>query len=260
MCPSGVKTMFHRLFHKNSCNSPAILFFAPHQDDELLTLGIHACALNNRNANVHIFLCTDGSKSSVRRNLCNGRGCSLHKGIHSYELSIPEFVAARDAEFRTSCASLGYPPASVHIASNRCLDGELSVENAEAILRTALSGFPEISCVCTISPFGGDTQHPDHRNLGLAAIQLHEQGVIPQLILFVEPYCIQSSRDAYPELALTSSHPTKKVLRQLTNAVNAYTTWDPENRRYAIGRHSVPRSFDDFLADPIAYYHTYHKP
>lgn len=53
---------------------PVILYFAPHQDDELLTLGVDACrAISSGEYDVHIILCTDGSKSNKRFEICNGK-------------------------------------------------------------------------------------------------------------------------------------------------------------------------------------------
>lgn len=251
---TGVLTRF---FRRNHAKTPTVLFFAPHQDDELLTMGIHACRTNKDN--LHVFLCTDGSKSGVRRNLCNRRGCSLHKGVHSYTLTIEEFVEARDNEFRTSCAALGYVPGSVHISPLRCLDGELTVDAAKRIILDALSQFPDARSICTISPYGGAAQHTDHTHLGQAALSLYEEGILSEVTFFVEPYCVQSCREAYPDLQLTDVRADKKTAKKLMNAVHAYSDWDPDNQRFAIGRHSVSKSFDDFMKEPTAYFHICRK-
>ncbi len=52
-----------------------VLYFSPHQDDELLSMGIGICNSVSRGMDVHIILCTDGSKCPVRTKLavCNSR-------------------------------------------------------------------------------------------------------------------------------------------------------------------------------------------
>lgn len=232
-----------------------VLYFSPHQDDELLTLGIDACRMLQKGCQIHVILCSDGSKSSIRKKLSDGKACPHHPGIHQYELDIPAFIAARDREFMESCAGLGYLSGCVHISPIRAVDGELSIEKAEAILLDVLSRFPEDVSVRTISPFGGKKQHPDHTHLGQAALNLYQKGIIRDLRLFIEPYCIDSCREAHPLLKLTPIRADAGVTAALQKAIAAYSLWSPQEERYAIGYHSVTTVFKDFLADPAAYRH-----
>lgn len=244
-------------FPNSRCTEkPVLIYFAPHQDDELLTLGVDACrALASGEYNVHVVLCTDGSKSNKRFEICNGKDCPLHPGIHQYELDIPQFIAARDLEFRGSCDALGYAPSAIHYFPMRAIDSFLSVETAEATLRKVLAQFPQGTAVRTISPYGGKKQHADHRNLGQAALNLYREGCISDLRLFIEPYCIESCREAHPDLKLTVLHAGESEKARIDAAIRSYSTWAPEKQRYAIGYHSVTTVFQDFSADPIAYYH-----
>jgi len=235
---------------------PVILYFAPHQDDELLTLGVDACrAISSGEYDVHIILCTDGSKSNKRFEICNGKACRLHPGIHQYELSIQQFIAARDREFRGSCDALGYEPGSIHFFPRRSIDSMLSVQAAEATIRSVLAQFPGSPAVRTLSPFGGKGQHKDHRNLGQAALNLYRQGVIRDLKLFIEPYCVQDCNAEYPELALSSIRADEKELAKIRKAIASYSNWEPEAEKYAIGYHSVTTIFNDFTKEPVAWYH-----
>ena len=233
-----------------------VVYFSPHQDDELLTLGVDASKrLARRKDDTHIFLIVDGSRSSVRGVLANGKGCAKHEGIHQYELSVPEFIAARDREFAGSCRALGYPDDAVHIIEDRIVDGTLTEEKAESAMRKALDRFTGDVEVRTISPFGGEKQHSDHRALGLAAIRLYNEGKIKRLILFVEPYCVEGSRKTHPELRLRESRANKDDKDRIRRAIAEYSLWKPDEGRYAIGYHSVTREFDDFMADTKAHYH-----
>ena len=86
-----------------------ILYFVPHQDDELLGYGLDIAKETKLNSeNVYVFLCTDGSSSGVRRMLCdNKEECFLHEGKHQYTLGSEEFSKARDREFILSLIALG---------------------------------------------------------------------------------------------------------------------------------------------------------
>lgn len=239
------------MFHKKK-----IIYFAPHQDDELLTMGIDICTSISKNQEVYVVLCTDGSKSNVRKILNNGKTCSKHEGVHHYELSTEEFIQARDREFLGSCLALGVPAANVHLPEKRAIDGSLSVGEAENILRTYLSQLGEDAVVCTISPNNGPAQHRDHKALGIAAENLLNKGVIRELKLFIEPYHSKKVFDNprllldYPHMQRASGTITKKI----REATASYSCWNPAQKQYAVGYHSVTTEFNDFLQEMISYW------
>ena len=239
-----------RIFEK-----PVVLYFSPHQDDEVLTLGIDACNEIKQGKQPHVVLCVDGSMSAVRERLGNGESCNKHEGVHNYKLNIAQFIAARDREFQFSCAALGYNPSDVHFFPMRAIDQELSLEMAEMLIKSVISQYPQGVAVRTISPFGGEKQHKDHKMLGQAALNLFNQGIIKDLKLFIEPYCVAACRSEHPEIKLTSVTPNEQTHEYLRNALAQYSKWDPADQRYALGFHSVAGQFDRFLDKPVAYYH-----
>ena len=95
--------------------SNTIIYFAPHQDDELLSMGVDICNSLKKGKSVHVVLCTDGSGSSVKRKLNDGKSCNKHPGEHIYDLSEQEFIQARDTEFVASCLALGVKRENIHI-------------------------------------------------------------------------------------------------------------------------------------------------
>lgn len=231
------------------------LYFAPHQDDELLTLGVDICASVLRGDDVHVILCTDGSKSSIRGVLANGKACRRHEGLHTYDLSLPEFIQARDREFTDSCLALGVKPDHIHIPKDRNIDGSLYSSKSQEIIRRYLSLLGEDAVVCTHSPLNGPNQHKDHRTLGQAADSLLKQGVIKQAKFFIEPYLYSYAVDMpqkYPGLPVVTEA-SDQVKERVKAAVGSYTRWDPENGRYAVGYHSVSTEFNDFLNNPCSY-------
>lgn len=227
----------------------AILYFAPHQDDELLSMGVNISTSVLSGHDVHVILCTDGSKSNSRLWLNNGETCPHHGGAHIYELSIAEFIQARDREFTDSCRALGVKPANIHIPENRGVDGSLSAEHAEKIIRHYLSVYGADAMVCTISPNNGPSQHRDHKALGKAAENLVNKGVINGVRFFVEPYhfaqICENPRLIPVEPTIQKASP--QVKEKIKKAIAAYSYWNPAELRYAVGYHSVTTEFSDFL-------------
>ena len=235
--------MFHR--------KKTMLYFAAHQDDELLSMGIDICRSLQRGDEVHVILCSDGSRSYVKTLLGNQKPCKKHEGIHCYHLSTEEFVAARDREFRDSCRCLGVPENNIHIPQARAVDGSVGVKFAENLMREYLEKICSDAVICTISPNNGPSQHKDHKAVGNAAGNLLKAGAVRQIRYFIEPY-------HYAEIAenprlipvapriLTAQ---KEVANRIRKAICAYSLWAPEQQRYAVGYHSVTTQFDDFLKD-----------
>lgn len=235
-----------------------LLYFAPHQDDELLTMGIDISSSVSKKQDVHVILCTDGSKSNVRKLLNNGKNCSKHKGPHIYELTPEEFTKARDREFVDSCHALGVSPSNVHIPENRYIDGSLTVADAETIIQYYLDIYGKDSLVCTISPNNGPSQHRDHKALGKAAENLLKRGIISELKLFIEPYhsakVLNNAQllKHYPDIEKASAD----IEKNIKQAISSYSYWNPEELRYAVGYHSVTNEFNDFLKDMNSYHFT----
>ena len=219
--------------------SKTLLYFVPHQDDELLSMGIDIAQCVKENHDVHVILCTDGSRSRVRQRLNDGKSCSKHVGKHVYNLSVQEFVQARDAEFIDSCLSLGVKRNNIHIAQNRSTDGSLTPEDAEKIIKQYLQQFSKDATLCTIYFKNGKKQHSDHKNLGLAAYYLFKQGAVSQIRFFKEPYCKSKAK-------FISIKPSNDIREKISSAMQAYCLWAPTKKRYAVGYHSVTNEFNDF--------------
>lgn len=246
------------MFHKKR----TMLYFAPHQDDELLSMGIDICRSLKHGDDVHVILCSDGSKSYVRGLLGNGKNCKKHEGIHCYPLTTEEFVAARDREFRDSCHSLGVPEENIHIPQIRAIDGSVDVAFAENLMLGYLKKAGTDAIICTISPNNGPSQHRDHKALGYAAVNLMEKGAVHQVRLFIEPYHYAEIADdpRYTPAAPQALTAQTEVAEKIRNAIGAYSLWNPEQKRYAVGYHSVTTQFDDFLKELTCRYFDKQNP
>ncbi len=225
------------------------LYFIPHQDDELLSMGADICNNVLHHHNVHVILCTDGSKSSVRTALSNGKSCTHHKGTHSYDISTEEFIEARDSEFLDSCRAMGLPKAKIHITGRRGVDGELTVAQAESIIKFYLILYGRSATVCTFSHTNGKNQHADHQTLGKAANNMLQRGVINELRLFVEPYHYDEIADnaRMIPVAPTFVRAVNRAHNRISEAVACYSLWAPEKNRFAVGFHSVHKDFSLLL-------------
>lgn len=231
-----------------------VIVFAPHQDDEVLSMGAFIRQSVDNGCRVHVVLCTDGSRSWVRTELANGLTCSFHEGSHVYSLSEGQFVSSRDDEFFESCQALGVSPLDVLIDDGRSVDGLLDVDAAKAIISKYLAQYPN-AVVCTTSPVVGLSQHSDHRALGNAALELYREGAITDLRLFVEPYNLTDFQRCNPGLGLEETASSGDASALLA-ACDAYSMWNPPANRYAIGYHSVGGDFDAFSGSGyVSYWH-----
>ena len=231
-----------------------VIVFAPHQDDEVLSMGAFIRQSVDNGCRVHVVLCTDGSRSWVRTELADGLTCSFHEGSHAYSLSEEEFVSSRDDEFFESCQALGVSPLDVCIDGGRSRDGQLDVDAAKAIISKYLAQYPN-AVVCTMSPMVGLSQHSDHRALGNAALELYREGSIADLRLFVEPYNVGDFQRCNPGLGLGETASSGDASALLA-ACDAYSMWNPPANRYAIGYHSVGGDFEAFSGSGyVSYWH-----
>lgn len=236
-----------------------ILYFSPHQDDELLTMGVDickTCLLPNKE--VHIVLCTDGSKSPARQRLNSGEFCSIHNQVHNYNLSEEEFIKARDYEFISSCTALGIPKENIHIYEKRAVDGSLSVEYAQEIIKHFVSIYGKDVEIRTIAPFKfGSYQHEDHYNLGLAAKNLLKEKKFLKIKFFIEPYHLPKGlRKFFISLFynIKKEEISEQIKEKIENAMGvSYTYWKPEEKRYAVGYHCVTKIFEYYKQNIATY-------
>lgn len=230
----------------------ATLFFTPHQDDETLSMG-SAIIEHVEKSDTHVILCTDGSKSIIRKVLDDGGACSYHiKDVHKYSLSEREFSKNRDEEFKDSCEAMGVKESNIHIEDNRAYDGELNKEKAREIILKYLKEYPDAK-VKTVTPFKASGIHEDHRALGEAALELYKEGKIKDLRFYVEPYDYIDFKKVNPNVEVWEVLPSQE--EKLLSAMNSYKKWNPESGHYAIGYHSVKSHFDELATSKIQYVH-----
>lgn len=238
-----------------------ILYFVPHQDDELLTFGLDIIQSASGSDDCHIYLMTDGTKSAVKEMLKNRKMCLWHFGIHKYTLSDKEFSKARDKEFIKSCNILGIPFENIHISHDRCMDGMLDENFCIQYMKTAISDF-EINkgiekkeiVVKTISPYGGSKQHHDHMALGNAAVKLKRENYISKVIFFQEPYLVENLKKNHPDFLIKSIMADNYEKELIDNVIReVYSKWNPKVGSFAIGFHSMKQTLKKYRKNPVSF-------
>jgi glycosyltransferase involved in cell wall biosynthesis len=256
----GYATIIRKRLLARRKSKKTILYFSPHQDDELLSMGIDICNSISEGHDIHVILCTDGSKCTVRHELANGKACNKCPGTHTYHLTEEDLINARDKEFRESCRALGVKDGHVHILKNRFTDRKLTVCDSKKTILHYLNVLGPDCVVCTLDPnLENNRQHRDHKGLGYAAVELFNEGFISELRLFTEPYFaefFQKKKDVVRGKIRTAvDTATALVQEKVQKAAEAYSHWAPEIGRYAVGYHDIAKAFDTLLKNGTSYCH-----
>lgn len=213
------------------------VFASPHQDDETLSMGASIRLHVEAGHDVHVLLMTNGINSAVRA---------------ATGLDRPQFAAARDDEMVRACRQLGVPFENVHISRNAAEDVDLSVQDAEDVLRGFLNEHPGAG-VKTYSHLPLPSRHPDHMNAGQAALNLRVDGVITDLRMYVEPWRRDEFAAAHPGSAPFAEY--AGTPDAVFAACDEYQVIDVAGGKYGIGYQSVGYAFDLLRSDPASWCH-----
>lgn len=227
-----------------------VFFYAPHQDDELLSMGVAIRYYLELGYNVHVVLLTDGSATGARRVINGEVYCPWHKRYHNpaaegyAPLTEADITEARNKEFIESVKALGVPESNIHIHNFK--DGTLTRAQMKTLVRwTYEYRYPNAQH----KTMSYHDSHPDHKNAGQALLEMYNSGELSNVRFYLK----QEDQHRFG-----SYHPYHSgMYPYLSAAANAYKKWDPANGRFAVGYHSVPAMFDDFLANPRS---KWHKP
>ena len=230
------------------------IFYAPHADDETLSMGP---AIRNRVRAGHrviLVLLTDGAADETFQCLRGEMPCRVHGTTHDpagenyrdQPFDKAAFIRARREEFLRAAALLGVPRDQVFF--HDFPDGGLPMEEVRRIVQE-FDGDPSLP-----GPRSHHTMtyqfdnHPDHLAAGKALHGLWSECVIP----FPTWYVKRSMWSRIGEGDAVSDIPVRdeaeqQIVRQIYTEV--YGNFQPEEGRYAIGGHSVPESFAGLRED-----------
>lgn len=213
------------------------LFFAAHQDDELLQMGSQVRADVEAGHQVVVVNCSDGSASVARAGRVAQR--------LGYVPTVEDFVRVRDHEFLESCARLGVPIQGRVISPDRYTDGTGTRELAARIVNQWVTRFPTALVRC----HSFMDAHRDHRSIGEAVddlVSTHQLNLANDVRFFF------SRR----YLGVLDTPPLQQVRRPVGDVEQTpFRAAEVAHGRWGVGYLSTWGYFDSHRADPVSYYH-----
>ncbi|MCT8137650.1 PIG-L family deacetylase [Anaerobacillus sp. CMMVII] len=209
------------------------IFYAPHPDDEVLTMGMAILQQMSEGHDVHIVLLTRGGASKRARREVNEK----LEAEGRTPLTVEQFMDAREKEFHLALTKLNIDKENVHVFDYP--DAALQATDVKEVMINFETKYPG----AYHHGFTYYDPHKDHKATGEALRELKEDGLVENATFFVPRYV---------ELEhLGQLTTTEKELEQIVEeAFDAYAVWDPENGYYAVGRiFSVPQHFELMLTD-----------
>ncbi|MEO2075121.1 MAG: leucine-rich repeat domain-containing protein [Bacillus sp. (in: firmicutes)] len=233
---------------ETQAQKPVAIYYSPHQDDELLSMGMSIATSISQGYEVHVVLMTDGGGATGALNDVNKK---LQKENYP-ALTKAEFINARTDEFMRSATALGVKAENIHIKN--FTDGQLSYNQAKQTIEEFEQKYPH-AIHKSMSYFDW---HPDHAVMGQALNDLYNAHKIRDVRFFVKNIqfsTVPGSSEAPKQAAA--------VLPRIKEATAAYRLWAPASRHYSIGYISVPSNFDELEKNPQSRTHlsnTTNKP
>lgn len=220
------------------------VFFIPHQDDEILSMGAYILQHIEAGRDVKVVLMTDGQNSGVRNELI----------ADGFELSHTAFAKARDREFLDCLTRLGVGLENIYFEDFE--DGTLTRNPVKEVMKTYIEMF-DWGSYKTMSWMD---KHKDHYVLGRSLDELSRTGWVPNHdVRFCRSLSYQDAPTPGGSWLYASD------IGKIIHAADAYYLWnagafadakDPiSGQRYAIGSTSVESAFDYMMSNPKCWVH-----
>ncbi|WP_409252055.1 PIG-L family deacetylase [Bacillus sp. SCS-153A] len=203
------------------------VFYAPHADDEVLSLGPSILHQIDKGNEVAVVLLSHGEASqsfhAINEKLTT-QGLS--------PLTREEFGKARVKEFRKAVKELGVKEENVFVYD--LPDGQINKESVKEVMIEMNKKYPE----ARHHALSFNDPHSDHSASGEALLELTENNII-QSALFYLP--IQE----FENLTYNDHYKLPDNLhKDYVNSLESYYIWDPDSGFYSIGNISVESYFE----------------
>ncbi len=249
----------------NPSTLPPVIFYSPHQDDETIGMGASIAEHVRIGRPVYVVLFTNGASSSAIDILNGKEKCSFHKAFHHFNLTLEDFINARNNEFIAACKKLGVH--RVYIANNgKGFDESMGLKNMiirfKKLILYFQNQYPNIShkLVSGNSDYSRSGENCNiysksdaHRAGDIAVNKLYNLGVVKDVRL----YKIYIFSSCYKESERTSNWEkpiSNSDLLRKQKACKEYKFYKPEEGRYAIGYyHSVWEYFSNTYSSKYEY-------
>lgn len=246
------------------------LWIVPHQDDEVLSMGMGIIKSSREGFQNYILQVTDGGSSAIRRVLNGEMKCHCitcprkvnEKGHNPVEenyldklLDRKEFVAARNREMDLALSimkaaiykRLNYPDGALNNLLKEKIKNEIIVWIEMNGGKSAIeAGYIQLRVTSELD------DHPDHifcANVVKGLIKEYNSEILEENSEFyLNPYC----RNVKYEIIDNDEY--KDIYVQ---ALKSYCQYRPLDGFYAIGLHSVEEVFAERLNNAVSKYHLY---
>ncbi|MGM0753048.1 MAG: PIG-L family deacetylase [Bacillota bacterium] len=202
------------------------VFYAPHADDETLSLGPSILRQIDKGNEVAVVLLSHGEASqSIKK---------INENLQEKNLppiSKEEFGDSRVKEFKKSVEELGINPENVYIYD--LPDGDIKEDEVMAIMKEMNERYPE----ARHHALSFHDPHRDHAASGAALKKLVEDGTIQSALYYLP---VQE----FENLEYDDTYPVPDDLSdEYTKSLDAYRIWKPDEGFYRIGYTSVESYF-----------------
>lgn len=203
------------------------VFYAPHADDEVLSLGPSILRQLDKGNKVAVVLLSHGEASQSLKTI-------NERLIEKKEAPITEkeFGDSRVKEFKKSVTELEVKGENVYVYD--LPDGEIKKEDVMSIILEMDKRYPSASH----HTLTYKDPHRDHAASGLALKKLVEEGAIDSARYYIP---IQEFKNM--EYEDTYAVPENRM-DEYENSLEAYRLWDPDKDFYSIGYYSVKSYFE----------------
>ena len=210
--------------NQNNDNFETVIFYSPHADDEVLSMGASIMQAKKANKEVIVVLLSKGLASSAFP--------FVNEKLAKYNLppiTLEEFGNARSAEFKKSVKQLG----ADHYYIYNLPDGNFLVEDTKKIINEFAEKYPKAQhhAMTYHDP------HNDHAATGKALKELIDERKISNGIYHLP---IQEFNNL--EFDETDKVPFFER-DQYKRALDSYGLWSPHEGYYSIGQSSVTSYF-----------------
>lgn len=208
-----------------------VIFYSPHADDEVLSMGGSIIKAVEEDKNVIVILLSKGLASSAYHKV----NTKLQEEGYD-NISPDEFGKARIKEFKKSVETMGVKPENIHIYD--LPDAEFTPDMVKEVMIDMEKDYPG----ATHHVMTYHDPHPDHASTGKALKALQKEGTIKKAGYYHIP--IQE----FDNLSFTGKDEiSEDNAKKYKKALNAYGEWAPEKGKFQIGQISVTDYFDNAI-------------
>ncbi len=229
---------------------PPAIFYSPHADDSYLSMSTDILQHIDAGRDIIVVLATLGS-SQYMRDALNGnvdnyegyRHSPAYENYHQIPLDSFDIEIIRENEFVSEVGQYRlYAAGRVNVIHHVVgLDEGITVSQSRDIITSFENSYPGASHkVMTYLD-----SHNDHKNMGVAAQQLKNEGRVSDVRYYVK-YEDQNRTDVKAKnLMINTATAAQKVI--VERAGRPFKAWNPAAGSYAFGYHSVKPTFDALL-------------